>query len=519
MKTTQVIKNAVNLLADTVKQTLGTKGRTILFNDENNHTHITKDGVTVAKHIFSEDPYENMIITVLRESSLKTMRSSGDGTTTTMILSQYIINEGLKLLDEGLSYYEMSKQIDNAVHDVVDYIKSKSISIESNTELLRDIASISSNDEELGKYIYDIVEAIGLYGDIQVKKSQYSEVRKVQTVGMKLHKGWMENFMINNTRDLTFTGNDCHILIFDDIIQSIADIDEYIKYLAGKPILILCDDITDITLGQIEKWMRGTGYPACFVTNDGYGERKKIIMNDLAALTSSYIINGSTPFDVDNLGFAGQVHVSETYTSIIDGERDDELVEDIIEDIKETLADDELDDEMNLTGVDRKFYKKRLANLTGGMAIIHVGAKTEMAMKELKDRLDDAVLAVGSAIKQGVNIGGGSTYINCQKDLMNSYKESKGRGYKLIIDSLDSPFRQLLINAELSNEFTNYKYQLTKGKALDLRDGKLYAIKKMDYTVYDPSSVLIDSIINASTVAKSLLSLKNIIYDGKKFEE
>ena len=161
-KTTEIILHGVNTLANTVKQTLGTKGRTILFNDENNRTHITKDGVTVARHIMSSDDYENMVITVLREASLKTMKSSGDGTTTTMILAQYILTEGLKLIDNGLSYYELSKQINKAVQNVVDYINYDSIKIESNKELLKEIASISSNDEKLGEFIYSIIDDIGL---------------------------------------------------------------------------------------------------------------------------------------------------------------------------------------------------------------------------------------------------------------------------------------------------------------------------------------------------------------------
>jgi len=515
-KTTSTILTGVNLLVDTVKQTLGTKGRTILFNDENNRTHITKDGVTVARHIFSEDDYENMIITVLREASLKTMKSSGDGTTTTMILAQYIINEGLKLLDEGLSFYEMSRQVDEAVKDVVDYINNTSIKIEDNQELLREIAAISSNDEKLGDYIYSIIEEIGLYGDIEVKESQYSETRKIQTKGMKLHKGWMENFMMNDPRELKFKANDCHILIIDDIIQAITDIDQYIRHLNGKPLVVFCDEVTDITLSQIQKWMSTTGYPACFVHNDGHGERKQILMNDLAALTSAYVISAQDPFDPDNLGFTGQIQVGEWHTSILDGESDTDMIEAITYDIQEILNDDANDDETLITNVDRKFHKKRLANLTGGLAVIHVGGRTQMEMKELKDRFDDAVLAVGSAIKQGVNVGGGSTYINCQKILNKRYKESKGRGYKLIIDSLDSPFKQLLTNADLSSQFGFYKNQLTKGKALDLRDNKLYNLATTKYTVYDPSSVLIDSLINATAVAKSLLSIKDVLFDGKK---
>jgi len=517
-KTTEIILHGVNTLANTVKQTLGTKGRTILFNDENNRTHITKDGVTVARHIMSADDYENMVITVLREASLKTMKSSGDGTTTTMILAQYILTEGLKLIDNGLSYYELSKQIDKAVQNVVDYVNYDSIKIENNKELLKEIASISSNDEKLGEFIYSIIDDIGLYGDIEVKESQYSETRVNKTKGMKLHKGWIENFMVNDTREMCFKADDCHILIIDDVIQAVTDIDQYIKHLMGKPLVVFCEDITDITLTQIEKFMGATGNPICFVTNDGHGDRKHLLMNDLAALTSSYVIGAQDDFDPRNLGFAKQVKVDEWYTSILDGNNDEELIEDIIYDIKEILSDDDNSDETLITKVDRKFHKKRLANLTGGVAVIHVGGRTHMEMKELKDRLDDAVLAVESAIKQGVNVGGGSTYLNCQNTLNKRCKKELcfEPGCQLIIDSLSEPFKQLLVNADLFDNYETYKEKLTDGFALDLRDNKLYKLSNAKYRVYDPSSVLIDSLINASTVAKSLLSIKDIIFDGKK---
>ena len=514
--TTETILKGVNTLANTVKQTLGTKGRTILFNDENGRTHITKDGVTVARNIMSQDAYENMIITVLREASLKTMKSSGDGTTTTMILAQYIITEGLKLLEQGVSYYEMSKQLDQAVKDVIEYISNDSIKIETNQELLREIAAISSNDEELGDFIYSIVNDIGLYGDIEVKESQYSETRVHKTKGMKLHKGWIENFMINDPREMNFKANDCHVLIIDDTIQAVSDIENYIKALAGKPLVVFCDDITDITLNQIQKFLSATGNPICFVTNDGYGDRKQLLMNDLAALTSAYVIGAQDDFDINNLGFASQIKVDEWYTSILGGHPDEELIEQIIDEIKLIINDDENDDETLISSVDRKFHKKRLANLTGGVAVIHVGGRTQMEMKEVKDRFDDAVLAVESAIKQGVNVGGGSAYLNCQKQLNKQYKENKGKGYKLILNALDAPFKQLLVNAELFDQFDYYKTQLIKGKALDLRDNKLYKLSEAKYRVYDPSSVLTDSLINATAVAKSLLSIKDIIFDGKK---
>jgi chaperonin GroEL len=517
-KLTETIIKGVNNIANTVKQTLGTKGRTILFNDENNRVHVTKDGVTVARHVMSPDQYENMVITVLREASLKTMKTSGDGTTTTMILAQFLTLEGLKLLNEGFNYYEMSKQMDEAVSDVTKYIQSQSIKIEDNESLLREIAAISSNDEKLGDFIYSIIQDIGLYGDIEVKESEHQETRVDKTKGMKLHKGWMENFMVNDTREMMFAANDCYILIIDGTIQAVTDIDRYIKYLMGKPLIVFCNEISDITLSQFQKLISSTGVPLCFVQNDGYGDRKTLLMNDLAALTSAYVIDSTDDFNPDNLGFAATVKVGEWTTSITGGDSDTELVEEIIEEIKDILEEDENDDETMLTGVERKFHRKRLANLTGGVAVIHVGGRTKVEMKELKDRFDDAVLAVESAIKQGVNVGGGSTYLNCQKELSTS-SGLKGRGYKLIIDSLEAPFKQLLVNADMITGYDFYKSELLNNKALDLRDGKLYDLSEKSYRVFDPSSVLIDSLVNATSVAKSLLSMKNIIYDGQKLDE
>lgn len=508
MLTKTKIQNGVNKLVNPVKQTLGTKGRTVMFVDDNGKPHITKDGVTVARHIRSNDNFENMVIGVVREAAMKTMLSSGDGTTTTSILAQYLISNGLELLDEGLSYYELSKQMDEALSDVVKYIQSKSIDIESKPELLQEIASISANDQTIGKFIYDIIQDIGLYGDIEVKTSQYLETRVDKTKGMKLHKGYYESFMVNNLKDMVFEINDCNILIFDDTIQSMQDFIHYVEYLKGKPLVIFCNGISDITLQQIKKMMTVSNIPLCFVENDGFGERKDILLNDLAALTSGYIINCRDKFTPENLGYAGKVRITEGYTSILDGKMDVDLIESIVEDIKERLASNTESDDLEMSNREKKFYQKRLANLTGGVAVIYAGGRTEMEMKELKDRLDDAVLAVSSAIKQGINVGGGYTYINCQSSL-----KAKSRGYKLVIDALEAPFKQLLINADLINKHDDYKALLLKNKAFDLRTNKVYNLRNKDYKVYDPTSVLIDSISNAVTVAKSLLSVKTMIYE------
>ena len=278
--------------------------------------------------------------------------------------------------------------------------------------------------------------------------------------------------------------------------------------------MVFCDDISDITLGQIKKWLDVSAYPICFVENDGFGDRKQILMNDLAALTSSMIVEPTTEFNSKNLGFAKEIKIDQYHTRVTPDEEtiDRELVDAIVEEILYILDQDDNNDELELSNRERRFHQKRLANLTGGVAVIHAGGRTELEMKELKDRLDDAVLAVSSAIKLGVNIGGGYTFINCQNKLS---KNNNKKGYNLILNSLEVPFKQLLINADLMNEYDKFKDALLKNKAIDLRDGKIYSLTGDSYTVYDPTSVLIDSVSNAVAVSKSLLSVKNLIYEEK----
>lgn len=509
MKHNTTILNAVNTLVDTVKVTLGAKGRTVLYNTDENKPHITKDGVSVARHIASADDYENMLITVIREASVKTMRNSGDGTTTTLVLTQYLITEGLKLLSEGISYYELSKSLDKAKKQVLDYITAESISVESNPEVLKHVASIASNDEAIGEFIYSIIQDIGLYGDIQVKTSSYSETKIDKSKGMKLHKGWFEGFMVNNTRDMTFEATDCFVLLMNETIRSMSDIVTYVDYSirSGKALVVFCDDVSDITLKQLKNFMESNPVPLCFVENDGFRDNKEILLNDLAAITGGYVITTDNEFDPSNLGIANEIKVEELYTTVLGGNTDTQLVNDIIEDIKARLEVDDNEDEMYLSGRERKWYKKRLANLTGGVAVIHAGGDTEMEMKELKDRLDDAVLAVYSAIQEGVCIGGGYTFVRGSNKI-----KGYNKGEQLVYDSLLVPFKQLLINADLYKDFDLIRKGLIKGKGFDLRTESLTKIDS--YNVYDSAGVLKDCIRNSIAVSKSILSVKKLIYDG-----
>ena len=510
LKTKDKVLNGVNKLADVVKLTLGTKGRTVLFKDDRDKPHITKDGVTVANNIFAEDDMENTVIAVLREASMKTMLSSGDGTTTTMILAQYLINEGYKVLEEGLSYYELKYQMQEALSDVKKYLTNSSIPVKDNN-FIAEIASISANDESIGNTIKDIVDKIGLHGSIQVKSSNYEDTRIDETNGIKLHKGWYDSFMTNNKIDLTFEAEECNVLLIDGNIINHNQIIKYLECTKGKPLVIFCEEIGDIYLQQLNNFISTNAYPICFVQHDGFGERRMILLEDLSIYTGATIINPNAPFDPSYLGKVENIEVSENFTTLSGGYGDPSEIESLINFIIDLLEKDEDEDDIWFSNVEKTFHRKRLAGLTGGIANIYVGGKTEMEMKELKDRLDDAVLAVESAIKKGVSIGGGYTFVNCQNELRDP---KKGLGYDLVINSLDQPFKQLLNNADLIKEYRNYKYQLTQGSALDLRNNQIKNVKDGNYKVYDPTSVLLDSITNAVTVANSLLSIKGIIYNN-----
>lgn len=510
MQTQEVILNAVSKLVGTVKQTLGAKGRTVLFNTEENKPYITKDGVTVARHIASECNYENMAMTVLRESSVKTMMSAGDGTTSTLIIAEAIIKAGYELMNNGISYYDLSKALDKAAEMLINNIRMMALPAEENPEVLKHVASIAANDEYVGEYIYSIIQEIGIYGHIEVKASYQSETKVVKTKGMRLHRGWFEGFMVNDTKEMTFTAHDSYVLIFNDTIRTMKDIISYIEYAIvnqGSSLVIFCNDISDITLKQIKFFMEATPSPICFVENDGTGDRREILLNDLAALTNGYIIDHDNDFDITNLGKAATVKIDELYTSVTASDPDNELIKAIVDDIKYRIALNDSNDDLYLSPVEKKWYKKRLANLTGGVAVIHAGGSTEMEMKELKDRLDDAVLAVYSAIRDGVCIGGGYTYLHAQKALIGSNKLEN-----VLYNAIVEPFKQLLINADLFKEHDKIKKKILSGYGYDLRNNKF--MKEEDYKVYDSAGVLIDSVNNAIAASKSLLSVKSMVFDG-----
>lgn len=520
----EIILKGTNTICDAVKATLGTKGRTVLFNtfmSEENKPSVTKDGATVAKNIRSADDYENLVISVVREASLKTMLSAGDGTTTTCVIAQYIVNKGVDLLNLGISYYELSKGIDLAVKNVVDYLKLHSTPVDNDAALLKEIASISANDETVGELIYDVINDIGVYGNIEVKRSQLYSTRVEKTKGIKTGKGWYNAFMVNNLKKESFEVKDCAVLIVTDEIRDFKVLEDYLKFLDGMPLLIFCESISEQLLIRLKSYIEGIKYPLCFVENDEYRDRKMMLCRDIGIITGARVITSHDRFDRDNLGFADEIRVTEHNTAIIGGDINQEAADIEIARIMELLESDRLNANTEMSNMEKRFYQKRLANYTGGMALIQVGGRTQIEMNELKDRIDDAVLAVESAVREGVSVGGGFTFVNCKNALeakLNDISVNR-QGYQLVLDAIVEPFKQLLVNSEKMGEFSIIREQLLNQQGYDLRNNQFLPLKTettsvKTYSVFDATAVLIDALTNGVSVGKSLLSVKELIYDG-----
>jgi chaperonin GroEL len=448
-------------------------------------------------------------------------------TTTTAVLAQEIINKGYELLKSGVTSYEFNKYADWAVEDIKEYILKNSIEVDNNLELLKRVATISSNDPEVGQLIYDIVQEIGFYGDMDVKQTTNYTTEVHLVKGMKLHKGYFAPFFCNDQSKMEWRANNVHILVFNDTIRDYNDIRPYVQAATSPegqpyPLLIYCNDVAATALNRIKGSMEFNPRPLMIVEHDGFGDRRTEIINDLCILTGASEVDPSQPANnpYGVLGYAEEVKVDRMFTSILEGNTDVDAVEAEVERIQRRIK------ESNPSGNEKKFLQKRIANLTGGVAVINVGGKTKVEVKEQYARIEDAVLAVKSAIQKGVSVGGSVTWCRtafygfiegCQKrgiDINNP--DEIPSSYRLIFQSLDAVLNQLLINSDdiksLDAVITN-AIDDKNPKGYDLSTREFYDLD--DYEVYDATSVLLDSISNAVAVSKSILSIEKVIVDGE----
>jgi chaperonin GroEL len=541
------ILRGVNVLCDTIKLTLGTKGMLVLyssfrdFEDVEGFPVITKDGVTVASQISSDDPVINMAIQIVRQASKNTVRSSGDGTTSTAVLAQSIINQCVNSLNSStygnltgksrLSSWELCKQIDEAVELAINYIKLNSIAVNEDLEKVKIVASISSNSNEIGDLIHDVISQIGFNSEIEVKKSNFSSTEVELVKGMKLYKGYFAPFFCSDNIRMTWEQSRVKVLIYDDVIRDYLDIAPYVKVSVDDddstkalPLLIYAQDVAPTVLNRIENMMKHNPRPIMIVEHDGWGDRRIELLNDLSIMTNALIVDSNTVLNNPKkaLGYCDECIVTSNTLSVLGGNCDEEARIQEIELVENKIKNG------NLSPNESVFYKKRLSNLYGGVAVINVGGNTQVEMLEKYARIEDAVLAIKSSLTNGISIGGGFTWEKCadyleKKAVLLNYTKESNPGYFIILNSLRSILDQLLLNSGNSYRVDEIRSKLNtkddannvkqKPQVLNLIDDQFYNYDK--YKVYDATSVLTDSLFNAATVAKSIISIKRAVVPRK----
>ena len=438
-------------------------------------------------------------------------------TTSTVLLAQYLVNNGIKLLENGYSYWDVANTWDKCTAEAVEFIKSKSIPIDAKFEYLKKVASISANDPNIGDLIHQVVSEIGIYGDIEVRKSLLGETEVTLVKGMQLHKGYFSPWMCTDFEKMEFNSQEVSIIVFDGIIRDFNDIKPYIdvidavRKLQASPVMIYAEDVTATATERLKQWFIINKRDFVIVEHDGFGDRREQLINDLCILTGARPVKpNSPPMEIaDKIGYAQTINVSRDYCSIIVPEDDvageNSLLSKEIAKIHRILNNKDLNEQ------DRRYHSKRLANLTGGIAVIEVGGSTSVEMEEKYARIEDAVLAVKASTKEGVSVGGGYTWIKAGNELLSKY--GKDPVAVVFAQSFFEVLKQLLINAGELHKYNNIIENITENDtAYDLKTGALYTIK--EYPVLDATSVLIDAIQNSVSVAKSILSIEKCIYNN-----
>ncbi len=511
----KALENGVNVLADTVKITLGPKGRNVVLDKKYGAPLITNDGVTIAKEIELNDPFENMGAQLVKEVSTKTNDVAGDGTTTAVVLAQAIVREGLKNLAAGANPIILKEGIKKAVDATVEHLKSISKAVESNNAI-EQTASISAGSPEVGALIAKAMEIVGKDGVITVEegKSMNTELSTVE--GMQFDRGYASAYMVTNTDKMEATVENPYILITDKKISSLQEILPVIEPLAqqGAKLLIIAEDVEGDALDAlIVNKLKGV-FNSVAVKAPGFGDRRKEMLRDIATLTGGEVISSDLGLEfkdvtLDMLGRASSVRVDKENTTIVGGAGDTSAIKERIASIKSQIAETKSD-------YDREKLQERLAKLAGGVAVISVGAATEVEMKEKKLRIDDALAATRAAVEEGYVPGGGSALLSAVptvKKLVASLNGDEKTGASIVLKALEEPIRQIAKNAGvdgsvivdkvLSAKKANYGFDALNNKYCDM----------VECGIIDPTKVTRSVLQNAASVASTLLTTESIVTD------
>ena len=514
----QKIRKGVSTLAKAEKVTLGPKGRNVALDKSFGAPQITKDGVTVAKEIELEDKLENMGAQMVKEVASKTADKAGDGTTTATVLAEAIYVEGLRNVTSGANPMILKKGIEKAVNHVVDELKKMSKPIKSNKEIAQ-VGTISSNgDTEIGQIIAEAMDRVGKDGTITVEEAKGFETTLDVVEGMNFDRGYLSSYFMTNTEKMEAELENAYVLIYDKKISAMKDFLPILQASAesGRPLLIIAEDVEGEALATLVVNRLRAGLKICAVKAPGFGDRRKSMLEDIAILTGGQFISEELGIKLDSvtLDMLGQVKkavITKEETTLIEGLGDKKAITDRVSLIKRQIKESSSD-------YDKEKLQERLAKLAGGVAVIKVGAATEVEMKEKKDRVDDALHATKAAVEEGILAGGGTAFIRCLSSLkthVEKFLSDEKIGGEIIIKAITSPLRQIAENAgEEGSIIVQKVVELTGTDGYDARDNKYCNL--FEKGIVDPTKVVRSTIQYASSIAALLLTTEAIITEDDK---
>ncbi len=515
----RALESGVNQLADTVKVTLGPKGRNVVLDKKFGAPLITNDGVTIAKEIELEDKFENMGAQLVKEVATKTNDVAGDGTTTATLLAQAIIREGLKNVAAGANPMIIKRGIAKAVEAAVEGIKENSQKIKGKEDIAR-VASISANDDDIGSLIADAMEKVTNDGVITVEESKTMGTNLEVVEGMQFDRGYVSAYMITDTDKMEAVLDDPYILITDKKISNIQDILPLLEQIVqqGKKLVIIAEDVEGEALATlVVNKLRGT-FTCVAVKAPGFGDRRKAMLQDIAILTGGEVITEELGLDIKEtkitqLGRARQIKIQKENTIIVDGAGS-------ADEIKKRIASIKSQIEETTSDFDKEKLQERLAKLSGGVAVIQVGAATETEMKEKKLRIDDALAATKAAVEEGIVAGGGTAFVNVipkVAKLLESTSGDEKTGVQIIVRALEEPIRQIAVNAGLEGSVIVDKVKNSPvGVGFDALAEKY--VNMIDAGIVDPAKVTRSALQNAASVSSMVLTTESVVADKPEKE-
>ncbi|MBK6390231.1 MAG: chaperonin GroEL [Saprospiraceae bacterium] len=515
------LKAGIDALANAVKVTLGPKGRNVVIQKSFGAPTITKDGVTVAKEIELEDAVMNMGAQMLKEVASKTADLAGDGTTTATVLAQGMVTAGMKYVAAGANPMDLKRGIEKAVKQVIEELKNQSETIGDDFSKIQQVASISSNnDEEIGKLIADAMKRVSKDGVITVEEAKGTDTYMEEVLGMQFDRGYLSPYFVTNAEDMTAEYDNPYILIHDKKISNMQEIVPLLEKVisTGRSLLLIAEDMESQALGVLVVNRLRANLKVVAVKAPGFGDRRKAMLEDIAILTGGTVISEEKGYKIENieldlLGQAEKITVDKDNTTIVNGGGDSKMIEARINQIKQQI-------ETTTSDYDKEKLQERLAKLSGGVAVLYIGAATEVEMKEKKDRVDDALHATRAAIEEGIVAGGGVALVRSipALDKMKGLNEDETIGIQIVKKSLEAPLRVIAENAGMEGSVIFHKVLTSKGSnGYNARTDVYEDLKKAG--VIDPTKVTRIALENAASIAGMILTTECVVNDKPKDKE